>query len=189
MTNTISNWAQTHDLHLIDPPTLQEWLSQGPVTLVDVREPVEYAESHIPGAMNLPLSKLQPDQIPLQPGRKIVLYCRSGQRSNQACQRLTQLDQPLYQLQGGLGAWGSAGFQVKKNPKAPMSLFRQVQIVAGSLVVLGTVLGALVSPWFLVLSGFVGAGLVFAGVTNTCAMGMLLAKLPYNQRSHQTWEN
>ncbi|MEN9247837.1 MAG: DUF2892 domain-containing protein, partial [Gloeomargarita sp. GMQP_bins_69] len=71
----------------------------------------------------------------------------------------------------------------------PISLFRQVQIVAGSLVLLGTILGATVSPWFLLLSGFVGAGLVFAGVTNTCALGMLLAKLPYNQRVGQTWQS
>jgi rhodanese-related sulfurtransferase len=67
-------------------------------------------------------------------------------------------------------------------------MFRQVQIAAGSLVFLGTSLGAFVSPWFLILSAFVGAGLVFAGVTNTCAMAMLLAKLPYNRQAVSTGE-
>lgn len=86
-------------------------------------------------------------------------------------------------LHGGIPAWKNAGYAVEKNQNAPISLFRQVQIVAGSLVFLGTILGVLVSPNFLILSGFVGAGLVFSGVTNTCAMGLLLAKLPYNQRS------
>jgi hypothetical protein len=86
-------------------------------------------------------------------------------------------------LHGGIATWKNAGYAVEKNQNVPISLFRQVQIVAGSLVVLGTVLGVLVSPNFLLLSGFVGAGLVFAGVTSTCAMGLLLAKLPYNQRS------
>jgi rhodanese-related sulfurtransferase len=85
-------------------------------------------------------------------------------------------------------AWKRAGYPVVRDPKAPISLFRQVQIVAGSLVLLGTVLGATVSPWFLLLSGLVGAGLVFAGVTNTCAMGMLLAQLPYNRRAGQSWQ-
>jgi rhodanese-related sulfurtransferase len=89
----------------------------------------------------------------------------------------------VFHLQGGLPTWKAAGYPTKVNKNAPISMFRQVQIVAGSLVFLGTILGAFVSPWFLILSGFVGAGLVFAGVTNTCAMAILLAKLPYNQRA------
>jgi hypothetical protein len=92
----------------------------------------------------------------------------------------------VIQLRGGIPSWKNAGYGIEKSQNAPISLFRQVQIVAGSLVVVGTVLGALVSPVFLLLSGFVGAGLVFAGITNTCAMGMLLAKLPYNQQSKQS---
>lgn len=86
-------------------------------------------------------------------------------------------------LQGGIEQWKQKGYQTVVNRRAPISMMRQVQIVAGSLVVMGTVLGALVSPWFLVLSGFVGAGLVFSGVTNSCAMAILLTKLPYNQRA------
>ena len=84
-------------------------------------------------------------------------------------------------LKGGLPTWKAAGYPTEVNQKAPISMFRQIQIVAGSLVFIGTVLGAFISPWFLILSGFVGAGLLFAGITNTCAMALLLAKLPYNQ--------
>lgn len=80
-------------------------------------------------------------------------------------------------------SWKDAGFKTQVVRNAPISLFRQVQIVAGSLVLLGTGLGVFVSPGFFLLSGFVGGGLVFAGVTNTCAMGTLLTKLPYNQRN------
>ncbi|MFM6158991.1 MAG: rhodanese-like domain-containing protein, partial [Sphaerospermopsis kisseleviana] len=110
-------------------------------------------------------------------------YCQSGNRSNKAAQKLIQAGfTDFSQLQGGMTAWKQSGYPTKVNKNAPISLMRQVQIVAGTLVFTGTILGAFVSPWFLILSGFVGAGLVFAGVTNTCAMGVLLAKLPYNQR-------
>ncbi len=184
MSTTLPSFQQS-----LNAATVSSLLTLEPITLIDVREPVEFAESHITGAINLPLSRLQPEQLPQQPDRKIILYCRSGQRSHQASQRLAALNLPLYELQGGLMAWAAAGYPLEKNPQTPISLFRQVQIVAGSLVVVGTVLGAFVSPWFLILSGFVGSGLVFAGVSNTCALGMLLAKLPYNQRSQQTWGN
>ncbi len=90
------------------------------------------------------------------------------------------------QLKGGLSSWKTLGLRVKVNCNAPISLFRQVQIVAGSLVAIGTGLGILVSPWFLLLSGLVGCSLMFADVTNTCAMGILLMKLPYNQRTLQS---
>ena len=94
----------------------------------------------------------------------------------------------VFHLQGGLPTWKAAGYLTEVNRNAPISMFRQIQIVAGSLVFVGTVLGAFVSPWFLILSGFVGAGLIFAGITNTCAMAILLAKLPYNQRAVNTEE-
>lgn len=166
----------------IDPTTLNEWLRKEKVTLVDVREPAEYTREHISGAVLLPLSQLNPASDKLQGAKPIVLYCQSSNRSRQAAEKLLEAGfDRITHLQGGLAAWKQMGYPVKINKTAPISLFRQIQIVAGSLVFLGTVLGAFVSPWFLMLSGFVGAGLVFAGVTGTCAMGMLLAKLPYNQ--------
>lgn len=174
-------------LQEIDAPTLKQWLDHDSVTLVDVRESAEYATERIPGAKLHSLSQFNPDQIKSLTGQKLVLYCQSGNRSKQAAQRCLEAGVPsVTHLQGGIPSWKNAGYGIEKSQNAPISLFRQVQIVAGSLVVLGTLLGVLISPKFLLLSGFVGAGLVFAGITNTCAMGLLLAKLPYNQRSgHQ----
>jgi rhodanese-related sulfurtransferase len=169
-------------LQLVDALTLQDLIERQQVYLIDVREPSEYAAEHIPGAKLLPLSQFQPEQIPFQHDTKVVLYCQSGNRSNQAAQKLMNAGfSELAQLQGGITSWKKLNYPTKINKNAPISLMRQVQIVAGSLVFTGTVLGAFISPWFLILSGSVGAGLVFAGVSNTCAMGMLLAKLPYNQ--------
>ncbi len=170
-----------------DAATLRERLDTGEVVLVDVREPVEYAGERIPGAISRPLARLH--EAGLSPGQRVVVYCQSGPRSQRAAQQLLAAGwSEVGYLEGGILAWKRAGYPVVRDPKAPISLLRQVQIVAGSLVVLGTVLGATVSPWFLLLSGFVGAGLVFAGVTNTCALGMLLAQLPYNRRAGQSWQ-
>ncbi|MDB9316139.1 MULTISPECIES: rhodanese-like domain-containing protein [Cyanophyceae] len=170
-------------LQLIEASTVKGWTETGKVHLIDVREPSEYAAEHIPGAKLLPLSQFQAEEVPFQRNTKVVLYCQSGNRSHQAAQKLMNAGfSDFAQLQGGISGWKQLNYPTKINKDAPISLMRQVQIVAGSLVFTGTILGAFVSPWFLILSGFVGAGLVFAGVSNTCAMGMLLAKLPYNQR-------
>ncbi len=176
---TTVNGAIAH----IAPATLKNWHDQKSIHLIDVREPHEYQTERIAGAVLSPLSSLEPEQLRHLTDRPIIIYCQSGRRSAQALQQLTIAEfTDIGHLDGGLGAWKKAGYPTQKNANAPISLFRQIQIVAGSLVVIGTTLGALVSPWFLLLSGFVGCGLVFAGVTNTCALGLLLAKLPYNQR-------
>lgn len=170
----------------IDAQTLKQWIIDGSALLIDVREPGEYAQERIPGAQLHPLSQLNPQHLNLAPGQQVVLYCQSGNRSGKAARQLLEAGvSPVSHLKGGLPTWKQAGYPTEKTENAPISLFRQVQIVAGSMVAIGTVLGAFVSPWFLLLSGFVGCGLVFAGITNTCALGMLLAKLPYNQRSGQ----
>ncbi|MCS6812818.1 MAG: rhodanese-like domain-containing protein [Cyanobacteria bacterium] len=178
-----SSQTQCNRLKTIDPSSLHTLLSQQAVTLIDVREPSEHASEKIPGSILMPLSKFDPHRLPLDPSKPTVLYCRTGRRSAQAAQKLfaAGIDDVMH-LEGGLSTWVQAGYPTQVNKHAPISLMRQVQIVAGSLVVIGTVLGAFVSPWFLLLSGFVGSGLVFAGITNTCALAMLLAKLPYNQR-------
>ncbi len=171
-------------LQLVDADTVQKLLQQQKIKLIDVRESSEYLGEHIPEAQLLPLSKFQPEQVSLIQGKEIIIYCQSGNRSHQVAQKLVNSGFTEFrQLAGGITAWKQSGYPTKINKNAPISLMRQVQIVAGSLVFSGTVLGAFVSPWFLMLSGFVGAGLVFAGLTNTCAMGMLLAKLPYNQKN------
>jgi rhodanese-related sulfurtransferase len=152
------------------------------IMLVDVREIGEFTSERIASAISHPLSTFSPVSIRLQADLRIILCCQSGRRSTQAAQKLFESGfTDVTHLEGGLAAWKAAGYTTQIDRNAPISLFRQIQIAAGSLVALGTVLGAFISPWFLLLSGFVGCGLVFAGVSNTCAMGMLLMKLPYNQ--------
>lgn len=161
---------------------LSQKLNLQQVILLDVRESSEYASEHITGSLSLPLSTFEPTQVAQFGDQSLVLCCQSGMRSFRASQQLLNCGfNNVSQLKGGLSSWKAAGFKTSKSQNSPISLFRQVQIVAGSLVAIGTGLGALISPWFLVLSGFIGCGLVFAGVTNTCALGHLLAKLPYNR--------
>lgn len=177
--------SRSSQVQTINTSTLKQWLDQGAVTLIDVREPGEYAGERIPGARLVSLSQFDPRKIPQNADTPAVLYCQSGNRSAIAAQKLLDAGfERVTHLSEGIGAWKAAGYPTQSNPKAPISLMRQVQIVAGSLVVAGTVLGTWVSPWFLLLSGFVGAGLVFAGVSNTCLLGRLLSYLPYNQRRH-----
>lgn len=176
--------SRLNQLYTIDAQTLKQGLDRQSITLIDVREPGEFAGEHIPGATLVPLSKFDLRKITQNADTQLVLYCRSGSRSQMAAQKLLEAGfESVSQLSGGIGAWKEAGFPTIKNSNAPISLMRQVQIVAGSLVVTGTLLGILVSPGFLILSGFVGAGLVYAGITDTCMLGTMLSKLPYNQRS------
>jgi len=167
----------------ISPQLLKDWLAADRVIVVDVRESGEFVGERIPGSLSMPLSVLDvPALAATIEDHPVVLCCQTGNRSGQAAAKLLAAGvAPAIDLAGGLNAWKAAGYETVVDRNAPISLMRQVQIVAGSLVLVGTLLGAFVSPWFLVLSGFVGAGLTFAGITNTCALAMLLAKLPYNQ--------
>ncbi len=165
----------------IAPGHLKHQLQAEDILLIDVREPSEHAGEKIDGAQLMPLSRFDAADIPSD--RPFVLYCQSGNRSAQAAQKLFAAGfEQVSHLDGGLNAWKQAGHPTLVNKNAPISIMRQVQIVAGSLVVIGTLLGAFVNSGFLFLSGFVGAGLLFAGVSNTCMMARLLARLPYNQR-------
>jgi rhodanese-related sulfurtransferase len=172
----------------IDAPTLAERLdstSAPDPTLIDVRTPAEFEAGHIPGAVNVPLDELKTslDELRsvLDDHHDVVLVCRSGARAGQAQQALQAagLTSPTV-LSGGILDWEKTGGAV--NPgRQSWELERQVRLVAGSLVVAGIV-GSTVAPKAKWLSGFVGGGLVFAAVSNTCAMGMALAKMPWNRR-------
>jgi rhodanese-related sulfurtransferase len=168
----------------IDPGTLRSWLDAGQALLVDVRPPEMFAAEKIPGARSLPLPTVERSALPEPGDRKLVFHCQVGIASEKAARKILAEGWPgkVYHLAGGLKAWKRAGLPVERGPAAGLSLPRQVQIAAGSLVVAGVVLGSRVSPWFLALSGFVGAGLVFAGATGTCGMAALLARLPHNRR-------
>lgn len=178
------NMMTEKSLEDVDAEVLKAWMDKGEVVLVDVREPSEHAGERIVGSRLVPLSSFNPTQLPREPGKKVVLHCLSGTRSAEAGRKLLEAGfARVYNLKGGLHAWKGAGYATEYNPNAPISIQRQVQIIAGTLVLVATVLGVAVSPWFLVVSGFVGAGLMFAGITNTCGMALLLAKLPYNRCS------
>jgi rhodanese-related sulfurtransferase len=168
----------------VDAHTLSEWLRSGQALIVDVRPPEMFAAERIPGAVSLPLPTLGRSTLPDFGNRKLVLQCEVGIASEKGARKLLQEGalSEVYHLPGGLRAWKRAGLAVEGSPVG-LSVPRQVQIAAGSLVVLGVVLGGLVSPRFLLLSAFVGAGLVFSGVTGTCGMGAMLARMPHNRRN------
>lgn len=157
--------------------------------LLDVRTPAEFAAVHVAAAVNLPLDQLRAagfidriTQLGWEQGRPVYLLCKSGQRARMAAERLADLELALWVVEGGTDACVTAGLPVTRAAKPMMSLERQVRIAAGLLVLTGVLLGWLLTPGFFFLSGFVGAGLVFAGVTDTCAMGMLLARMPWNRK-------
>ena len=158
------------------------------ITLLDVRTAAEYGEIHIPGSVLMPLDRLEPELVSdsVAQNRECVLICHSGKRAELACQKLQAAGcENLRVLDGGVAAWESAGLPLARGAKA-VSLERQVRIAAGALVLLGVILGRWVHPGFYGISAFVGAGLVFAGVTDWCGMAMVLAKMPWNQGSRNS---
>ena len=154
--------------------------------LLDVRTPGEFSSVRIPGSVSVPLGDLDADtarRVAEKAGKRpLLIVCKSGARAEQARKLFAKIDVDATVLQGGVDAWTADGKQVERSEgSAGMSLERQVRIAAGFLVFSGVMLSQFVNPGFVWLSGFVGAGLMFAGMTNTCAMGMLIAKLPWNR--------
>jgi rhodanese-related sulfurtransferase len=168
----------------ISPRQLSDLVRAGTaVELIDVRTPVEFREVHVGWARNLPLDQLDPSQV--KAGRHgtdqpLYVICRSGSRGRQACEKLISAGVTnVVNVEGGTLAWDQAGLPVVRGKKA-ISLERQVRIVAGLLVFAGSLL-AITNPWWLIVPGFIGAGLAFAGITDTCGMAMILARMPWNQ--------
>jgi rhodanese-related sulfurtransferase len=165
----------------VDPHTLKDWLDRDRAILVDIREADEYAREHVPGARLQPLSSLEPGALPRPSGKTLVLMCNSGNRTRQAAAGPLAEVPDLVELGGGLQAWKRAGLPLATDRSAPLPIMRQVQITAGALVLLGLLLALLLSPWFALISAFVGAGLILAGLTGFCGMAELLQRLPYNR--------
>jgi rhodanese-related sulfurtransferase len=160
-------------------------LSGRPIDLIDVRTPVEFREAHVTFARNVPIDRLDPaailrDRTALA-GDPLYVICRSGNRGQKACEMLIAASVPnVVNVEGGTLAWTDAGLPVVRGKKA-MSLGRQVRIAAGSLVLLGALLAWFLDPAFVALSAFIGAGLVSSGVSDTCGMGLFLARMPWNR--------
>lgn len=170
--------------HVLSPADVVRLCRERPDTrLLDVRSPGEFEHEHIAGAYNVPLDTLPEHGPEIRAGVKepVVLICRSGQRARKAEEALAATNmRNLYVLDGGMNAWTAAGHSVLRGTPR-ISLERQVRIAAGVLAATGAFLALFVHPMFAVIPAFVGSGLVFAGVTDTCTMGMLLARLPYNR--------
>jgi rhodanese-related sulfurtransferase len=169
-------------LHKLSPQQVRERIDAGRAVLVDIRELDEFARSHVKGAQSQPLSTWEKAHLTIDPDADVIFTCRSGMRTAGACDRLAaRVNGDAFVLDGGLDAWAKAGLPVETNADAPMEIMRQVQIAAGSLVLIGVVLGFLVAPAWFALSGFVGAGLTFAGVSGFCGMARLLMLAPWNR--------
>ena len=150
------------------------------VTVVDVRQPMEVAGGRIPGSRCIPLDRIKRAEVP---EGDLVLVCQSGNRSAQAAALVRRRwpGRTVLDLEGGLEAWQQAGLPVERQAGAPLPLMRQVQIAAGTLVLLGLIGSQMLAPAWIALSWFVGAGLVFAGISGVCGMARLLAMMPWNR--------
>lgn len=154
------------------------------IDLIDVRTPAEFRTAHASGARSAPLDRLDPRAIvQARTGgstEPLYIICQSGNRSRRACEKFAAEGfSNAVTVEGGTVAWERAGGPITRG-KQVISLERQVRIAAGLLVLLGAVLALTIHPYFVLLSAFIGAGLVFSGVTDTCGMGMVLARMPWN---------
>lgn len=166
----------------ISPKDAKAMLDQGKALLFDIREADEYAREHIPEARLTPLSAFSPEEFPSDHDKIGLFHCASGNRTTQAAAQILGTGfSRVYQIDGGIAGWKKAGLAVNVNKSAPISIQRQVQLIAGSMMVISVVLAALISPWFMALGAFVGGGLMFAGASGTCAMATMLAWMPWNR--------
>lgn len=165
-----------------DVNELNNHLQNGGQNLIDVREYAEFSAGRVKGAKLIPLGDIEKRFTEIDGGKTIYLMCRSGKRSAEAQKRLLALGfSDVRNVRGGFESWRSAGFDFEKDTESVWSLDRQVRFTAGLLVVLGMILSWLLHPYFIGLSAFVGLGLIFSAVTDTCTMGLILLKMPWNQ--------
>lgn len=156
----------------------------GQPEVIDVRTPAEYREVHATLARNVPLDRLNAKAVAESrngdANKPLYVICRSGTRGGKACEQFVAAGfDNVINVEGGTQAWEQAGLPVERGKKT-ISLERQVRIAAGALVLVGVALSR-IHPYFIGISAFVGAGLMFAGITDTCGMGMILSRMPWNQ--------
>lgn len=167
----------------VDPKTLKKWLSNNEAVLVDVREPIEHSAKNITQANLVPLSQIAKCNLPQCQNKKLVLHCQGGKRSMAACEKLLREDPELeiYNLEGGIMNWEKECLDSASCAKSCLPLDRQVQIAIGSLVLITSLLAYFVNEKFLLLTAFIGGGLIFAGLSGFCTMSVLIAKCPWNK--------
>lgn len=169
----------------ITPEQLKQRLADDPQPLiVDVRTPAEYREVHVVGAVNVPLDQLTPDRIFSHAHGSsppaVHFICKKGGRGRQACEKVIPAGLTAINVDGGTEACVAAGVPVECGKKS-ISLERQVRMIAGTMAATGAILAMVVHPYFAAIPAFVGLGLLHAGVTDSCMMGLALAKMPWNQ--------
>lgn len=166
----------------VTPAEAKAMLESGKAVLIDIREPGEHARENIPGAKSVPLSQIGSLSNGSAGSEVAIFHCEAGNRTELAKAELagTAFNE-IFVLKGGIQDWKRDGMAVNFNPKAPISILRQVQISAGSLVLLGALLATYANPNFIWLSAFVGAGLIFAGTTGTCGLARVLSVMPWNK--------
>ncbi len=174
-------------MQTIDVKRLADEQSRTDVDVIDVRMPTEFREIHAECARNVPLDSLDPKAVMASRNGSAVqpLYviCRGGNRSVQACKKFIDAGfENVVNVEGGTIAWDKAGLPVVRGKKS-LPLMQQVQMMAGFLTLLGVVMAYFVHPYFVGLSAFIGAGLMFAGATGFCPMASTIAKMPWNQCS------
>ena len=176
-----------HDIGKISPKMAHQWLSDGDCVLIDVREPAEHARERIVGSTLLSLSKfnLQTMAALVRPGQKVVVHCRGGSRSADACRMAASLVQSgmvVLSLDGGIEGWKKDGLPVEVNSGVVgISVMRQVQLAIGVILLAASALAWFVDSRFILMPALVGLGLSFAGATGTCALASLLSAMPWNR--------
>ena len=168
----------------LSPLKTQQHQAKGAI-LVDIREADEYARENIPTARLLPLSAIeQGTRVEhLTADDVVIFHCQSGMRSAQNASRLATIAAPaqVFFLDGGLDNWKKNGLSTATNKSRPLPIMRQVQIIAGTLILLGVIFGYSINPFFFLLSGVIGAGLLFAGISGFCGLARLLNVMPWNR--------
>lgn len=171
----------------ISPKQAYEWLKNGEAVLIDVREPDEFAAEHIACASSMPLGMIGEmlELMDIPAGRRVIFQCMKGGRGSKACAVIESSGLPggVFNIEGGLEGWKAAGLPVVGKSAAPrFPIFRQVQMVIGSLVFLLVAIGFMGLTVGFILAGIVGGMLAFAGFTGWCGLAMLLERMPWNRR-------
>ncbi len=179
--------STAHEIGKISPKVAHQLLSEGDCVLIDVREPDEHARERIGGSTLLSLSRfnLQTLSALVRPGQKVILHCRGGSRSAEACRMATPLAQTgmvVVSLDGGIEAWKKDALPVEVDRSVVgISVMRQVQLAIGVILLTASALAWFVDSRFILMSALVGIGLSFAGATGTCALASLLSAMPWNR--------
>lgn len=174
------------NMNTITPQQLHEKINEKSLQLIDVCTPGEFHQVHVKNAINMPLDQLSPTEIfqqgTLNTESPIYILCHSGQRASRAAEKFSKEGYAnIFVVEGGTSACVKDHLACVRGKSSVISLERQVRIVAGSLVLIGVLLGFVINRGFFGISAFVGAGLIFAGITDWCGMGMLLARAPWNK--------